>query len=88
MVVQAGENIDIGIDIGKKVKYRVNILSKEKGGIAHPYNELITYSFVLYLQHGRHDVIAKPSITYINETRKRLASIMKNPLSFLDLNQT
>ena len=24
--------------------------------------ELITYSFVLYLQHGRHDVKCKPSI--------------------------
>ena len=25
-------------------------------------DELITYSFMLYLQHGRHDVICKPSI--------------------------
>ena len=32
------EKIDIGIDIGigKKVKYRINIISKEKAGIAHP----------------------------------------------------
>ena len=27
-----------------------------------PTMELITYSFVLYLQHGRHDVKCKPSI--------------------------
>ena len=29
-----------------------------------PTMELITYSFVLYLQHGRHDVKCKPSIQY------------------------
>ena len=27
-----------------------------------PTMELMTYSFVLYLQHGRHDVKCKPSI--------------------------
>ena len=27
-----------------------------------PTMEVITYSFVLYLQHGRHDVICKPSM--------------------------
>jgi uncharacterized metal-binding protein len=30
------ENINIGINIEKKGKYRVNIVSNEKGGIAHP----------------------------------------------------
>ena len=30
-----------------------------------PTMELITYSFVLYLQHGRHDVKCKPSIYII-----------------------
>ena len=30
------ENIDIGIDIEKKGKYRGNIVSNEKAGIAHP----------------------------------------------------
>ena len=29
-----------------------------------PTMELITYSFVLYLQHGRHDVKCKPSIAW------------------------
>ena len=31
-----------------------------------PTMELITYSFVLYLQHGRHDVKCKPSIPGVN----------------------
>ena len=31
-----------------------------------PKMELITYSFVLYLQHGRHDVKCKPSIACIS----------------------
>ena len=30
-----------------------------------PTMKLITYSFVLYLQHGRHDVKCKPSIAQI-----------------------
>ena len=29
-----------------------------------PTMELITYSFVFYLQHGRHDVKCKPSIVW------------------------
>ena len=29
-----------------------------------PTMELIKYSFVLYLQHGRHDIKCKPSIRY------------------------
>ena len=29
-----------------------------------PTMELTTYSFVLYLQHGRHDVKCKPSIVF------------------------
>ena len=32
-------------------------------GRLDPTMELITYSFVLYLQHGRHDVKCKPSIS-------------------------
>ena len=35
-----------------------------------PTMELITYSFVLYLQHGRHDVKCKPSIRML-KPRKR-----------------
>ena len=29
-----------------------------------PTIELITYSFVFYIQHGRHDVKCKPSILF------------------------
>ena len=35
-------------------------------GRLDPTMGLITYSFVLYLQHGRHDVKCKPSIKLIN----------------------
>ena len=41
VIVWAGENIDIGIDIEKKVKYRENIVSKEKAGITHPYQGVL-----------------------------------------------
>ena len=34
-----------------------------------PTMELITYSFVLYLQHGRHDVIWKSSIATWRDLR-------------------
>ena len=33
------ENIDIGIDIEKNGKYRGNIVSHNKAGIAHPYTK-------------------------------------------------
>ena len=39
-----------------------------------PTIELITYSFVLYLQHGRHDVKCKPSTVdelYIDDLQIR-----------------
>ena len=32
--------------------------------------ELITYFFVLYLEHGRHDVKCKPSIIFVLRTGK------------------
>ena len=37
-----------------------------------PTMELITYSFVLYLQHGRHDVKCKPSILLSNSRKRRI----------------
>ena len=36
-----------------------------------PTLELIKYSFVLYLQHGRHDVKCKPSIMILIVQRKK-----------------
>ena len=57
-------------------KKQVTILSLQSisgdvaDNVSHPRRldptmELITYSFVLYLQHGRHDVKCKPSIYII-----------------------
>ena len=46
MVVRAGENIAIGIDIGKKSKISSKYRIEKKAGIAHPYetyNQNIVY---------------------------------------------
>ena len=37
-----------------------------------PKMEFMTYSFVLYLQHGRHDVKCKPSIVVEQEYNKHV----------------
>ena len=37
-----------------------------------PTMKLMTYTFVLYLQHGRHDVKCKPSIPYLYVYADRL----------------
>ena len=47
-----------------------------------PTMELITYSFVLYLQHGRHDVKCKPSIgKLVNRLQIYLRHIVYQDLS-------
>ena len=41
-----------------------------------PTMELITYSFVLYLQHGRHDVKYKPSMVWSSPVKNKNYAVM------------
>ena len=47
-----------------------------------PTKELITYSFVLYLQHGRHGVKCKPSIV---STGMQISSCNKSDFHRFDV---
>ena len=73
-------------DLEQKIKniLGLQLISRDVAdNVSHPRRldptmELITYSFVLYLQHGRHDVKWKPSIEQENESLKTIMQIRED----------
>ena len=63
-------DITLHNDFWNQTILRLQSISQDVAdNVSHPRRldptiELITYSFVLYLQHGRHDVKCKPSIAH------------------------
>ena len=54
-----------------------------------PTMELVTYSFVLYLQHGRHDVKCKPSngcLLQLLNVRRYVDSVIECTFAFYEGN--
>ena len=71
MSFQTFSSINYGFVETSRIKVPILSLQSISGDVAdnvsHPRRldptmELITYSFVFYLQHGRHDVKCKPSM--------------------------
>ena len=87
MIAKGLIHVAINRDILKHDRFTILGLQSISGDVAdnvsHPCRldptmQLITYSFVLYLQHGRHDVKCKPSIGI----KSKLGREVIKPFSF------